>query len=48
MLIESQSSDLLEQVLLFTLRSLSGSDPLPKFAAADFWVSEMIFHSAGA
>jgi hypothetical protein len=34
-----QSSTLLENFFIFTLRALTGRDPLPKYAAADFWVS---------
>lgn len=34
-----QSSALLENFFMFTLRALTGRDPLPKYAAADFWVS---------
>jgi hypothetical protein len=34
-----QSSALLENFFMFTLRALTGQDPLPKYAAADFWVS---------
>jgi len=34
-----QSSALLENFFMFTLRTLTGRDPLPKYAAADFWVS---------
>jgi hypothetical protein len=28
----------LEFLFMFTLKSLTGTDPLPKIAAADFWV----------
>jgi hypothetical protein len=34
-----QSLALLENFFMFTLRALTGRDPLPKYAAADFWVS---------
>jgi len=28
----------LEYILMFSLKALTGSDPLPKIASADFWV----------
>jgi hypothetical protein len=34
-----QSPSPLESFFMFTLRALAGRDPLPKSAAADFWVS---------
>jgi len=34
-----QPSQLLEFFFMFTLKVLDGKEPLPKGAAADFWVS---------
>jgi hypothetical protein len=36
-LLNYQSSGL-EFVFIFTLKALTGSNPLPKFAAVEFWV----------
>jgi hypothetical protein len=36
-ILEQQSSEA-EYAFMFILKALSGRDPLPKFAAADFWV----------
>lgn len=36
----SQHSSTLEPLVFFTLKALTGSDPLPKIAAADFWVPQ--------
>lgn len=33
-----QPSPALEFLFIFVLKALRGRDPLPKFAAADFWV----------
>jgi len=36
--LQLQPRDLLEFFLLFTINVLNGQEPLPKQAAADFWV----------
>ena len=38
-LLQLEPSDAIEYFLLFTLRMLEGREPLPKAAAAEFWVS---------
>jgi hypothetical protein len=38
-----QPSSSLEYIFMFTLKALAGSDPLPKQAAADFWVRFLSF-----
>jgi hypothetical protein len=40
-LLTRQSPASLDFIFLFTLKALTGSDPLPKIAAADFWVSSL-------
>jgi hypothetical protein len=37
--LQLQPQDLLEFLFLFTVNVLNGQEPLPKQAAADFWVS---------
>jgi hypothetical protein len=37
-LLNHQPSSSLEFIFMFTLKALAGSDPLPKQAAAEFWV----------
>jgi hypothetical protein len=41
-IILSQPPASLEYLLMFTLKALAGSDPLPKTAAAEFWASILI------
>jgi hypothetical protein len=38
-LFQLQPPQLLEFFFMFTLKVLNGKEPLPKIAAADFWVS---------
>jgi len=33
----------LEYMLIFSLKALTGSDPLPKIASADFWVRVKLY-----
>ncbi|KAH8598068.1 armadillo-type protein [Bisporella sp. PMI_857] len=35
----SQDSSILEIVFVFTLKALTGSDPLPKYSSAEFWTT---------
>jgi hypothetical protein len=35
-----QPASLLEYLFMFSIRLLNGSEPLPKYAAAEFWVSQ--------
>lgn len=35
---------LLEFFFLFSIKVLDGKEPLPKGAAAEFWVSDFLFH----
>jgi hypothetical protein len=45
-LLSHQPPSSLEFMFMFTLKALAGSDPLPKQAAADFWVcSPFVRHS---
>jgi hypothetical protein len=37
---------LLEFFFLFSIKVLDGSEPLPKGAAAEFWVSPLFFYSS--
>lgn len=35
----SQPANMLEFLFMFAIKLLNGNEPLPKAAAADFWVS---------
>lgn len=37
-LLNHQPPNSLEYILMFTLKALAGTDPLPKASATDFWV----------
>lgn len=47
MLLLSSPSETIEFFFLFTLKVLVGKEPLPKAAAADFWVSHRLQHCSG-